>query len=356
MSCLDRRAPPLSAPVDVFLNVTSKCNLACVYCSSASFYDGEVDELTGDDMRRLAARFDDLGLFRLKLTGGEPLLRRDLFDLVELFKPRRRGVGINSNGTLIDGDAARRMRALGVRQCAVSLDGADEATNAATRGRGALARTLSGVEALAAAGVPIAILCTVSRLNYRGLREVARLGREYGAENVSFNTVNCQGKAAPRYSELMLDAAQRLQVAQELLDLRANFYPRVSGDFLVFSFALTSPPPRWDGTLLPCGAAKETCVIGADGWVFPCDKMPMLKCGNVKMEDIKAIWNAEPMRRVRALAGQPVRLVADCADCAHVSYCAGGCRGDAFLATGSLYGRDPLCYAHSPAVTERARA
>lgn len=355
MSCLEPRSRALCAPVNLFLNLTSRCNLECVYCSSTAYYGGrhaEVAELTLDDYRRLAARFDELGVFRIIYTGGEPFVREDFLDIVGLLRPDRRGVTVNTNGTFVDADAARRLKALGVRLCAVSLDGADDETNARTRGKGTLARAVAAIGALAAAGVPVAISCTVTRHNFRRLRPVAVLGREYGAD-ISFTSVTALGRAAPGFAELALDAGDRRWLAGELLDMKAGVWEHVGGDLTSFAFDLLPPPAGGGATLLPCGAAKEACAITADGWMLPCNKMPAFRGGNVKSEDIKAVWNSAPLREVRALDGQPVRMIRECADCRHIPNCSGGCRAEAYLATGSLYGRTPSCYAYSKAGGEK---
>ena len=172
----------------VFWETTAACNLDCSHCrrevgSGAS----PIGELTTSEAERLVDEIASWGRSVLILSGGEPLLRSDIFHLAERASTQGLIVALASNGTLIDAAVADRIRGAGISRVSISLDGAEaEVHDAFRRQPGAFAAALSGIEVLRKAGVPVQINVTVARHNVGRLNEMVALAKRLGAVALHF--------------------------------------------------------------------------------------------------------------------------------------------------------------------------
>jgi mycofactocin biosynthetic radical S-adenosylmethionine protein MftC len=128
----------LDAPICLTWELTYACNLQCVHCLSSS---GQRDprELTTAEAKRVLDELHDLQVFYINIGGGEPMVRRDFFELVQYSIARDIGVKFSTNGTFIDAEKARRLAAMEYLDIQISLDGIDASTNDAVRGGGSYA-------------------------------------------------------------------------------------------------------------------------------------------------------------------------------------------------------------------------
>ena len=133
----DQLKAGLDAPICLTWELTYACNLQCVHCLSSS---GQRDprELSTAEAKRVIDELRDLQVFYINIGGGEPMIRRDFFDIVEYSVSNGIGVKFSTNGAFIDAATARRLAALDYLDIQLSIDGADEATNDAVRGAGSL--------------------------------------------------------------------------------------------------------------------------------------------------------------------------------------------------------------------------
>ena len=140
----------LDAPICLTWELTYACNLQCVHCLSSS---GRRDprELTTAEAKRVIDELRDLQVFYVNIGGGEPMYRRDFFELVEHSVASGIGVKFSTNGAFIDADNARRLAAMDYLDIQLSLDGADRATNDAVRGEGSFDTVMAAMDHLAAA-------------------------------------------------------------------------------------------------------------------------------------------------------------------------------------------------------------
>ena len=128
-----------AAPICLTWELTYACNLACRHCLSSS-RQRRRDELTLPEIRRLVDEWAATGVFYVNIGGGEPMVRRDFFDIVEHTTASRIGVNFSTNGTLVDAASAQRLAAMDYVDLQVSIDGVDAVTNDAIRGHGSYAR------------------------------------------------------------------------------------------------------------------------------------------------------------------------------------------------------------------------
>jgi GTP 3',8-cyclase len=181
---LDTLGRPLR---DLRISVTDRCNFRCVYCMPKEVFGRDYqflerrELLSFEEIARVAGLFVELGVQKLRITGGEPLVRRELERLIELLAPLGADLTLTTNGSLLDKKAAP-LAAAGLRRVTVSLDSLDDATFRAMNDVDfPVARVLDGIEAAAAAGLPVKVNCVVKRgVNDGEIVPLARHFREAG--------------------------------------------------------------------------------------------------------------------------------------------------------------------------------
>lgn len=343
----------LRAPVSVFLNVTNRCNLECVYCSAdAGIEPG--DELTGREMRDLVEALIRARVCHVIITGGEPFVRPDLADTLERLSRAGVTLSINTNGTLLTPTRCASLRGLGICRVAVSVDGPGEETNAATRGYGSFSRALRGVRNLQAAGINPTVSVTVTRANILCLEEVVHKCMEWGVAGVSMTHLSRQGRAAksdqtvwPSYEEwgLATEVVGRLRFSHAgFVSSSFSHWMRYRADANGGTVERASVPAvGHERCFLRCDAGKASCAITAHGWVVPCNRFEAWRCGNIRETGFSRAWLGERMEAIRELADRPVSSGSICSKCIYNRRCSGGCRADAFGAFGTLDAPDPHC-------------
>lgn len=334
----------LSSPVTVFLNITNACNLRCVYCSADSGVPSP-EELSPDELHGLIDEMVGLKVCKVIVTGGEPFVRTDIFDLLDHMLEGGLVVSILSNGTMIRPRVAQRLVARRLTDISISLDGITPAVHDLTRGEGAFERTLAGVRTLLDHGVKPVILVTVTSANWCQIAAMVDELMELGVHSAGFNLMASLGRGG-ECGALCLDPEQMLQYVAELKRVKGKHPAFVKEDFLhwlTLPGRLVSRRAGNGPKLLPCDAAKTFCAIAADGTVYPCNRFTLHPCGNLREATLAQIWRGEEMERVRLLGQTPTTAAAGCRDCKYSVVCAGGCRADALTAFGDLEAPDPHC-------------
>jgi SynChlorMet cassette radical SAM/SPASM protein ScmE len=340
-------AAPPSAPFTVFLNITNRCNLRCKHCSASAGAPWD-NELRTDEMLALIHQMAELKIFKIYVTGGEPLTRPDFFEIADAIDCGRFAWTLNSNGTLVDAGNAERLAAYRfLKGVAVSLDGPTAEVNDGLRGRGAFQKAIRGIEQLRQHGLGVNISSVLTRLNADHVVDMVHLAHDLGVDGIAFNSLHPVGRLNLNQQALMLRPGQTAAVAQRLLEIQGDHPGFVHNDLAGWIRLYQQDPPQGGEPrhLLPCSAAKDACAIRPDGAVIPCNAMWDLVAGNVRHEDLATIWHTSPeLQQVRDLAELTVDRVSGCKGCKYVSLCSGGCRADAWLATGSLMGHSPTCW------------
>lgn len=183
-----------SGPTLVSWNVTSRCNLRCAHCYMDAGDGGGALELSTSEAKMLVDQVNRAGSPVLILSGGEPLLRDDLFEIAEYGTQQGLRMAIGTNGTLIDDRTAVRLAGAGIRKAAISLDSADPGVHDRFRGvTGAWERAVAGIEACRDAGIPVQVHTTVTLQNHRDLEGIAISGRASGCMTSSSSSSSPRG-------------------------------------------------------------------------------------------------------------------------------------------------------------------
>lgn len=328
-------------------NVTRRCNLECTHCylpaktRKESPAVSEPDELTSEEAFQL---IDQIALVNpevmLILSGGEPLLREDLFDLSAYATAKGMMIVLGSNGTLIDEAVARKMKQSGVSGISISLDSIDPVLHDTIRScKGAWESAVAAITHCNNAGLSVQINAVVTKKNFDQLSELIVYSRSLGAKVFSPFFLVCTGRGeeltdlSPQQYEKVLSMIVESQGRHTDMMIRTRCAPTVRR--ILYEGNPGSPLLKM-GTGA-CLAGRSYCRITPEGDVTPCPYLP-LSTGNVRERDFKDIWNnADLFNSLRKPA-----LKGKCKECTYSLIC-GGCRARAYAVHKDYLEADPWC-------------
>lgn len=325
----------LDAPICLTWELTYACNLECVHCLSSS---GRRDpgELTTDEAKAVLDELHDLQVFYINIGGGEPMIRRDFFELVEYSIAKGIGVKFSTNGAFIDAEKARRLAVTDYLDIQISLDGTDAATNDAVRGIGSYDTAIKAMKHLRESGFgEFKISVVVTRHNVDQLDAFKELADEFGAQ-LRITRLRPSGRGADSWHDLHPTNAQQLQIYNWLLAHGDNV---LTGDSFFHLNALGEEPLPG---LNMCGAGRVVCLIDPIGDVYACPFVihDEFKAGSVRDSGgFSQIWkHSELFTELR----EP-QSVGACASCGSYDACQGGCMAAKFFVGIPLDSPDPEC-------------
>jgi AdoMet-dependent heme synthase len=305
----------LRVPFSVQLDITYRCNERCVHCYLDHDDHGEMNTA---EIKRLLKEMSDAGVFVLTLSGGEIMLRKDFFEILEYARELTFCIKLKTNAILIGDREAERMFDLGVESIQVSIySHRPEVHDAITKVHGSLERSLKAIRFLKSKGLKVIIanvLMKQSAADYPGVRALAA---ELGVEATLDPTVTP-----------MMDG-NRGNLA---LNVDANALKDVFRDAALVGNVdeFCAVPAKADEDALdnvPCSAGHSGCYVSPYGDVYPCVQFP-LPSGNVRKQKFIDIWNfSEQLNEVRSIR---VRDLPNCSACGNVSTCT-RCPGLAFM-------------------------
>ena len=324
----------LDAPICLTWELTYACNLQCIHCLSSS---GQRDprELSTPEAKRVLDELRDLQVFYINIGGGEPMVRRDFFELVEYSVGIGIGVKFSTNGAFIDADKARRLASMDYLDIQISLDGVDAATNDVVRGAGSYDMARRAMDNLAEANFgPFKISVVVTRQNVPQLDAFKALADGYGAQ-LRVTRLRPSGRGADSWDHLHPTNGQQREIYRWLL---ANGEQVLTGDSFFHLNALGDPLPG----LNMCGAGRVVCLIDPVGDVYACPFVihDEFLAGNVRdAGGFAQVWkHSELFTSLR----EPQSAGA-CASCGSFDSCQGGCMAAKFFTGLPLDGPDPEC-------------
>ena len=330
---VDQMKAGLDAPICLTWELTYACNLACVHCLSSS---GRRDprELSTDECIAVVDELRRLQVFYVNIGGGEPMLRRDFFDIVDYATTHQVGVKFSTNGSYLDAAAARRLAAMDYLDVQISLDGATPDVNDAVRGDGSFAAAVAAMNHLADADFgPFKISLVVTRHNVDQLDDYVALADRYGAQ-LRVTRLRPAGRGADTWHELHPTQAQQRQLYNWLTD-RPNV---LTGDSFFHLSALGEALPG----LNLCGAGRVVCLIDPVGDVYACPFVihDEFRAGSVRdAGGFSAVWKTSELFRSLREPGS----AGACASCGSYDSCQGGCMAAKFFVGLELDDPDPEC-------------
>ena len=355
------RVEGFDRPYVISWNLTYRCNLACEHCyldaggtplvTSENFADRS--ELGTEECFTV---IDEIAAFAPEcltiLTGGEPLLRRDILEIVQRAAERGLWVVVGTNGVRITENVARRLAEAGARGLSLSLDALDpDRHDRLRRVRGAWQNTVEGAEILNRAGLPFIVQTTAGAHNLGELDAIAEFAHDRLAAkvwNLYFLVPTGRGQfvsdmTPTQYDEVLASLYRIQRKYDRRMLVNAKCAPHYIKTVLENVSAETDPKIRtYSGGAGGCPAGTHYMGIRPNGDVTPCPYLPMF-AGNLRNARLTDLWTSSGLfndiRRRSSLGGT-------CGACEMNAHC-GGCRARAYGMTGDLMAADPLC-THTP--------
>jgi radical SAM protein with 4Fe4S-binding SPASM domain len=311
-------------PLVVSWNLTRKCNLKCPHCYINATTQELKNELTTEESKSLIDQICEVSTPLLILSGGEPLLRPDVYELVRYGASKGLKMGLGSNGSLIGATAARRLKEAGIETVSISLDSHIPEQHDEFRGvPGSWEKAVGAIKALQENGVLVQVNTTLTQQNYDQIDDIMSLAENIGVENFHLFFLVPTGRGvkmadiSPAKYESMIKTTFA-KVAKHKLNVRPSCAPQ----FMRIAKDMGLNMSRW---IRGCLAGLYYCRVYPNGDVTPCPYLP-IKLGNIREKSFKEIWfNSDMFKTLRnfdALKGK-------CGVCEHRAVC-GGCRARAY--------------------------
>lgn len=347
----------VSPPFLITWSMTTKCNLKCKHCYSESSPEAGYDDLTLDEAYKVIDEIADWDIGLLVFDGGEPLLRKDFFQIADRASAKGITTGIGTNGTMLDLTTARRLVSVGIRYASLSIDGADADTHDAFRARvGNFRKTLEAASVCKEASLPFQFNTVLREKTVSQISDILRLGIDYGAFGMEFFDLVAVGRARRECQDEVLTIEERKGVVEQLAKAQIDYPLTIETPSLPMYPLLLKlnidkgVKPKhvsmeqivrlaYYGRGCAAGRPRGYLVIRNDGEVNPCIFL-QLDLGNVKEKGIKEIWQESPI--LAQLRSRDL-LKGECGECQYRDICA-GCRARAYVKGGDMLSADPGCW------------
>ena len=328
-----------TAPLYVAWEITHHCNARCLHCYSASGPDCDASgELPLSSALEVIDQLAEAGVLVLAFSGGEPLMHRHWYELVNHAVKRGLSVNVGSNGSCINDSNARVLKDLGIKSVTISLDSHDAETHDHFRQLNGLhARALAAIARLTEIGIRVVVGFTPTRLNWRDGRKVIDLAHRMGADAVNLSEYVPAGRGA---LTLALSPNELHQVLQEWVQARQEYQGRMDIMWHDCRVGLLVPEEE-QRKYVGCGAGRLVARILPDGTVTPCVFLPTA-IGNIATDGFRTLWDRSfLLQQFRDRTGH---VSGNCGSCDHLNTC-GGCRAVAYAySAGDALAGDPHCW------------
>ncbi|NIQ04819.1 MAG: radical SAM protein [Candidatus Korarchaeota archaeon] len=310
------------------LEITQACNLTCKHCYYSAGTPAE-REMTKDEMLSVIQEFTDLGGKVLMLTGGEPLLRRDiLYDVMKEATRLGLDLQMETNGTLLTEQDAKRLRKFDVLT-GISLDGATAESHNFIRGEGNFQKAIHALNLLAQNGVETLIGFTLMRPNLEEIEQLLQLASKLEVNLVRINRLVIGGRAKDHVKQLEPRKSETVKVLKHAYLLSKDMAPNL----LIYEDLMG----RFADRTVSCSAGVNVLDVSADGKVYPCrpsQGIEFFKAGDLRTSSLEDIWREAPtLEKVR---DHTVLDVPECRECELKYVCGGGCLVTRYRENGCL--------------------
>lgn len=341
------------APKWIAWEITRRCNLKCVHCRSSSETEAKgYPDFSLDEAKRV---LDDISSYAkpvVVLSGGEPLMRQDVFDIASYGTSLGLRMCMATNGALVTDEICERMKSSGIRIVSLSLDGSTEEVHDDFRcQKGAFKGVMDAARIFKNHGMEFIINSSFTKRNQGEIQKVYKLAKDMGATAWYMFMIVPTGRAGEIMDELItkedydkiLDWHYDMEKQEDKMLVRPTCAPHYYRVQLQRAKEDKEPLKRRTlkfstGGGKGCIAGQMICLIDVDGNVLPCSYFPKA-AGNIKTQSFKDIWeNSELFKQLRDYKSYKGR----CGSCEFVNVC-GGCRARSYAITGDFLDEEPFC-------------
>ncbi|MFW5498000.1 MULTISPECIES: heme b synthase [unclassified Maridesulfovibrio] len=340
-------SPPLRL---IAWEITRSCNLACKHCRAEAHPEPYPGELSTEEAKALIDTFPETGDPIIIFTGGEPLLRHDVFELVSYANDKGLRCVMAPNGTLLTAENSVKLKEVGIQRCSISIDAAEAKYHDDFRGEvGAFDQAMKGIQYLKDAGIEFQINTTVTRNNLHMFKDIFTLAKDLGASAWHIFLLVPTGRAAELGAEV-ISAEEYEEVLNWFYDFQKTTDMQLKATCAPHYHRILRQRAKEEGIPVNfenfgldavsrgCLGGVGFCFISHRGQVQPCGYLD-LDCGNVREIPFPEIWAKSPQfLNLR----NPDTYDGKCGHCEYEKVC-GGCRARAQTMEGNYLGPEPLC-------------
>jgi len=356
----------------VVWNCTRKCNLACMHCYSNSANKDYEGELTTAQAKKMILELEEFNVPVLLFSGGEPFLRKDLFELNDFAHQHHIRTVISTNGTLITKEIARKIKDNNFDYIGVSLDGINERNDKFRGKTGAFALALSGIRNLVEVKQKVGLRFTITRHNYPDIKDIFRLVEDEAIDRVCFYHLVYSGRGA-RMTEDDLPCKQMRECIDSICDWAESMYCRGMkkevltvdnhADAIYLYLRAKEKDPQKAQKILELleynkGNASGIAISNVDnqGNVHADQFWQSYTFGNVKERKFGLIWmdTADPV--MAGLKSRTKLIKGRCSRCRFLELCNANFRARAEVVYGDMWQEDPACYLTDEEITLEAQS
>ena len=346
-------------PVVVY-NCTGRCNLRCLHCYSSSKSNWDNGQLNTAEAKKLISQLAEVNCPVILFTGGEPLLRDDLFEL--LVQAKRSGLRtvISTNGTLIDSATAGKLADVGVSYVGISIDGNQKFHDKFRDAAGSFKAALAGIENCRKAGLKTGLRFTITKTNRRQIPVIFDIAASTGTRRICFYHLIRSGRAKKLDSQTLTPQQTRIAV-DTIIDNTDKFVQKVlldevltvgnhaDGPYLLIKMAEENNRHYQNAErfLLAAGGNKvgeKIIAVGWDGNVYPDQFWQNFSVGNVRDKPFKAIWEDSDKPVLNRLRNKSKFADQRCLRCRWFDLCKGNFRFLDAKADDEYWLNEPPCY------------
>ena len=361
MPVLGARSTAGARPPVVIWNLLRRCNLTCKHCYATSADSEFRDELDTAEALKVIDDLHEAGVRVLILSGGEPLLRDDIFELSEYARLRGFFVALSTNGTLIDEGNIEQIAAAKYDYVGISIDGLEAVHDDWRQLKGSFAASIHAIDLCRQHGIRVGLRTTLTQNNYPQLPALLALMREHDVQKFYLSHLNYSGRGkrsrsrkADAHHQMTRDAMYQLfeQAWDDVQHGRETDFVSGNNDadaVLLLQWVEQRLPEHrdrlermlraWGGNASGSGIAN----IDNIGDVHPDTYRWQNTVGNVRRQSFRELWLDQPEPLLAELRQHPRAVGGRCAECRWLSICNGNTRTRAW-AEGNLWGEDPGCY------------
>lgn len=348
-----------SGPV-IAWNITRKCNYSCKHCYSNAIYGDDVDTLDLKEIYRIVDEFAANYVPVILLSGGEPLMREDIFDIMKYIKTKNIRTSLSTNGSLIDQSTAYRLKDMGISYVGISIDGTREKNDDFRGTTGAFDNALRAIENCHRVGQKVGLRFTLQKNNYKDVPTILNLMEEMKVDRICFYHLVPSGRGK-EIMDQMLSNEETKEVIDYLYEYAKKAIVEGKGKKEILTVANHADGPyiylktrKEDPELADKmfeflarnrGNRSGSAIANVDwkGNVYPDQFTRFLPIGNLKEKSFSDIWNnseailGELRNRKNLIKGR-------CTSCKWLSICNGNLRARAYYIHNDMWASDPACY------------
>ena len=325
-------------PLGLLAEVTHRCPLQCLYCSNPVELEKPAEELPAETWARVFEEAAALGIVQLHVSGGEPLARRDIVEIVRSARAAGLYVNLITAAMNLTPERADALVDAGVDHVQISLqDATREGVALVAKSEGAFEKKLTAARLVTERGLPLTINAVVHRQNLDRVEQVIAIAEAVGAHRLEIAHTQYYGWAYLNRSALMPERRQVEAATKSVTDAQTRLRGRMLIDYVAPDYYAQYPKPCMGGW------GRQFINVTPSGTVLPCHaaaSIPGISFENVRERSLDWIWHESPaFNRFRGTSWMPE----PCRSCPRQEEDFGGCRCQAFLLTGEAANADPAC-------------